>query len=571
MGTFINYLLESSLLMCLFVTFYLLILRRNATPLIGRIYLLLSLVLVVTVPFLHFDLTTRDLGAEFSADGIDNENPTLVSELSERLSYDLAFVAAESYNTLLETSLEPIIRKHFFLHIIYYIGLLILFIRVLTGFVKLKLLKNKYKVIYHQGKRLIIAGNNYQPFSFLNIIVIPNEVWNSEYREGIIAHEAAHINQKHSLDMLMNELILLFQWFNPFAWLNKRFIRENHEFLADKKVVETQMEVKQYKEMLLFRVMGMRFDLGDNFNSSLTNKRFKLLSQKINKNKVLLSSLSSVLLMMGSVLFFGCTNVGKNSELNDKIVFGKRNHEIYKASNISDIRVEGVTHTSDYIIIDIAPYDGDQEFEIPKGTYITPGNNSAVKYRLKKARGQGQLNVISKSHKGYRLYFPRIDESIGAVHLKGNTEKSLQIFDIELWDKNRYNLKQFNRSSTDTTDVRIVNNPRYTAKSSTFIITKVVVGKEYTALDFEIDLGFKSDSGSFLVVPTGSCICPSIGGENLYVKTAEGIEIGAHLHLNGLQKYTLIFPPLPEGTRYFNFKELNGGGNWAAYEIDLES
>ena len=228
MTFFINFLLESSILMGVFVTFFVLVLRRHANPTVNRIYLLISLSLVVSVPFLNFDLPHSEDVVEIEyVENTYASQSCNVHEPREAKPLDFVVSAAENYNEVVETSVEPSISKAKLLHFIYLIGLIILLIRGIIGIIKLKLLKGEYKTTRVNDKRLIIAGNNYQPFSFMGLIIIPREVWESDYRDGIIQHEVAHINQRHSIDILLNELILLFQWFNPFAWLNKRFIQEN--------------------------------------------------------------------------------------------------------------------------------------------------------------------------------------------------------------------------------------------------------------------------------------------------------------------------------------------------------
>lgn len=55
----------------------------------------------------------------------------------------------------------------------------------------------------------------------------------------MLIHETAHCEQWHSVDVLLAELLLAFTWWNPLNWLLLRTIRQNHEFLADEKVVRT--------------------------------------------------------------------------------------------------------------------------------------------------------------------------------------------------------------------------------------------------------------------------------------------------------------------------------------------
>ena len=55
-------------------------------------------------------------------------------------------------------------------------------------------------------------------------------------------HEKVHIRQKHTLDILFAELVLIFQWFNPFAWIYRREIESNLEFLTDDQLMHNKVD-----------------------------------------------------------------------------------------------------------------------------------------------------------------------------------------------------------------------------------------------------------------------------------------------------------------------------------------
>ncbi|MDP4185898.1 MAG: M56 family metallopeptidase, partial [Bacteroidota bacterium] len=97
--------------------------------------------------------------------------------------------------------------------------------------------------------------------------------------ERILIHETEHVKQKHSVDIMILEMLTVFQWCNPFIWLIRRLVRENHEFLADKAVLDKGFSPSGYKLLLLSQVAGDGFLITNNFNYSLIKNRIRMISK----------------------------------------------------------------------------------------------------------------------------------------------------------------------------------------------------------------------------------------------------------------------------------------------------
>ena len=89
------------------------------------------------------------------------------------------------------------------------------------------------------------------PFSFFRWIFVCPEAHTNEELNEILTHERTHARQWHSIDVLVGELACIVCWFNPFAWLMKREIRTNLEYMADEKVLETGHDSRTYQYHLL--------------------------------------------------------------------------------------------------------------------------------------------------------------------------------------------------------------------------------------------------------------------------------------------------------------------------------
>lgn len=89
------------------------------------------------------------------------------------------------------------------------------------------------------------------PFSFFRWIFVYPDAHTGEELHEILTHERTHAQQWHSVDVMIGELACIVCWFNPFAWLMKREIRTNLEYMADEKVLETGHDSRTYQYHLL--------------------------------------------------------------------------------------------------------------------------------------------------------------------------------------------------------------------------------------------------------------------------------------------------------------------------------
>ena len=165
-------------------------------------------------------------------------------------------------------------------------GILIMFIRLLIQFISFKRLLKKaaplaINMLPGSGMKLYQVEENIIPFSFGNSIFINYRLHTKEELQEIVWHEFIHVKQKHSFDIICGEIICLLNWYNPFAWLIRRAIRQNLEFIADGKVLENGISRKEYQYLLLKVIGNNHFSIAPKFNFSSLKKRIAMM----NKNK----------------------------------------------------------------------------------------------------------------------------------------------------------------------------------------------------------------------------------------------------------------------------------------------
>jgi TonB family protein len=147
--------------------------------------------------------------------------------------------------------------------------------------------------INNQGPAKLIRASQFQAsFSFFNYVFINPSVSEKETAE-IMNHEIVHVRQKHWFDLLLVEILRLIQWVNPFAWIYTRFIRLNHEYLADQAALQRSASPANYRAALMNQLFNSTvISLSNSFNYSLNKKRFdmmkKIITSPYRKLKVLL-------------------------------------------------------------------------------------------------------------------------------------------------------------------------------------------------------------------------------------------------------------------------------------------
>ncbi|MEM6699135.1 MAG: M56 family metallopeptidase, partial [Bacteroidota bacterium] len=129
--------------------------------------------------------------------------------------------------------------------------------------------------------RIVELDKDEPPYSFLNCIFINPEKYDWETYNQIIEHEKIHVQQRHSLDMLLAESLVVLQWFNPAAWQYRKMIEHNLEFLTDQAMLVQGAKRETY-QLNLLKVSVPQYPIGlaMNYNQSILKKRIKMMNAK---------------------------------------------------------------------------------------------------------------------------------------------------------------------------------------------------------------------------------------------------------------------------------------------------
>jgi len=130
---------------------------------------------------------------------------------------------------------------------------------------------------------LVLTQAKGTPFSFFRYIFWNEEIdIRSESGKQILQHELTHVQQKHSVDKVFIQLMLIAGWFNPFFWLLKKEMGMIHEFIADKKAVNTGDTASLAQMLLTAAYPQQQFALTHPFFFSPIKRRLQMLTNNRN-------------------------------------------------------------------------------------------------------------------------------------------------------------------------------------------------------------------------------------------------------------------------------------------------
>jgi len=289
----IPYVLHVALLISVCLLFYKLLLQKETFYRLNRVVLIFCLALSFVLPLIPvprqwaFRESTKPVVDV--AQPITANQPVISPAVNVQTNVNLATsttakaAPAAKIITPAVTEQEPLMQRivkwAFYL---YWIGVAAFGLNLLLQIVVL-LYQAYTRPVIKDGKfRIIELSGDKAPCSFGNNIFINPEKYDWETYSQILLHEKIHIQQGHSLDILIAELVLVLQWFNPFAWLYRTELENNLEFLTDDAVLGHEEIERASYQMSLLKVSAPHLSLGitTNYNQSLLKKRIIMMNSK---------------------------------------------------------------------------------------------------------------------------------------------------------------------------------------------------------------------------------------------------------------------------------------------------
>ena len=281
----IPYLLHAALLLSVFWLFYWLLIRKETYYKLNRYFLVsviaLSLLLpLITIPA-SLSLRPQTTLVKTDAKSLELENlePLVLTSTKPIPSADRNLENAKPANEELSFFNTWNLEKG--LWVSYCVGVSIFLITFLIQFILLLYRKSKLEYVQDDQFRIYELTDDQAPFSFMKWIFINPAKYDYDTYEQILEHEKVHVSQYHFLDKFLAEFLVIIFWFNPFAWLYRKSITNNIEFLTDYEMLGKGVEKETYQYSLLkVSVPQYALNLTTSYNESFLKERIIMMNTK---------------------------------------------------------------------------------------------------------------------------------------------------------------------------------------------------------------------------------------------------------------------------------------------------
>ena len=297
----LDYIIKVLIFQTLFLAIYDLFLKRETFFQWNRVYLILTSILAYIIPLLK------------------------VNRVSEIIPEDYIILLPEvvlSPTATIEQKLQEPEVVFNFVQFIFVVGI------ILAASLFLFKLLRIIQLIYNNEKErkkhyFLVFLKNSSAFSFFNYIFLGKAI-SDKSKQQVIEHELIHVQQKHSIDLLVFELQKIVCWFNPFSYIYQHRISELHEFIADSKAIIEKDKTSYFNKLLseTFGVQNISF-INPFFKHSLIKKRIVMLHKNKSKQVLKLKYLLLIPVLLSMLVYTSC-------EKSETIIEGKPSEGLLK-------------------------------------------------------------------------------------------------------------------------------------------------------------------------------------------------------------------------------------------------
>lgn len=258
---FFIYSVKVAVCLALFYLFHKLLMSRDTFHTFNRFAILSMMLLSLVLPLVHLSLDSEA--------GINRGTVALEGLVAQA-------VVADGGNGVGDgLSLTQVLLAAYVLGVVLFVGKALLSVGSL-----LRLIRRARCVEVRNGIRIYTMQGDISPFSWFRYIIMSEKDWQENRRE-IVLHEMAHIRRCHSMDVAVCNMMIVFQWYNPAAWLLKRELQTVHEYEADEAVLSAGVDATHYQMLLIRKAVGERlFSMANNLNHNSLKKRITMMKIK---------------------------------------------------------------------------------------------------------------------------------------------------------------------------------------------------------------------------------------------------------------------------------------------------
>jgi TonB family protein len=236
--------------------FYLIFLKKETFFQLNRVYLLGSLLVSFMIPHMQINWA---------------EQLNITQQIKYTIQAEPVTIFANS----------PIAENHFtFGQVIFYLYLM--GVSVLSVNLLIKLLS---------VRKMLRSADGALSFSFFNRIYLSEQATSPL----ICEHENIHSSQWHSADIILMEIVVIFNWFNPAVYFFRKELKNVHEFIADEGALRSASNKREYAMLLVSQTFEVPINnlVNTFFNQNLLKQRIMMIQKNKSRKRALLKYLLS--------------------------------------------------------------------------------------------------------------------------------------------------------------------------------------------------------------------------------------------------------------------------------------
>jgi bla regulator protein BlaR1 len=266
-----------------FLLIYSTLLAKERMFAFNRLYLLLTLALSLIIPYISLEFVV-------------NQKYNTIPNATQWIEQATSPLTKTAY-------LEPKQQLNYWA-ILYGMVTTLLVFRFAISLRRILLLIKKNEKITTSGTTFVLLHDSISPASFFHYVFVNKaDYLENKIPQEVLFHEKEHGRLKHTLDILLLEIVQIVAWFNPFVYLYKQAIQLNHEFEVDQKVVRYYGSAKHYQYLLINQAADSS-KLIHSFNFIHIKKRILMITRNSQPSVVFAKAILSTSIVLAVSFLF---------------------------------------------------------------------------------------------------------------------------------------------------------------------------------------------------------------------------------------------------------------------------
>ncbi len=409
----ITYIIQVILFQAIFLAVYDFFLSKETFFSKNRWYLLSTALASFVIPFIKI--------------------PTFQKVASEEFSILLPEIVLSPQSVIEQTTVYRTVSESTnYISIIFFSGIALCMLLFLIKVGRLCFLINTHKRERRDGHTLILLPNSKKAFSFFNYIFLGKNI-EKDNVESIVSHELVHSKQKHTIDLLIFELLKIAMWFNPMLYIYQKRIATVHEYISDASVLENTSKETYINKLIndLFDVSNMSF-VNQFYKQTLIKKRIKMIMKEQSTQMKQTKYLLLIPMLLAMMVYTSCIGSNdnalaqENKRLKESVAELKRKDSIQVAL-INHIKEKIVPEAyKDSVIV------GDSSDEVPFTIIETPPTFPGCEDGDKKCFNKSLQKHVAKNFRSDLPNTLKLSSGKKRIIMRFNINKEGKVVDIKV-------------------------------------------------------------------------------------------------------------------------------------------